>query len=112
MKLSHRIEKNVCVVAVIGNFALSNNDEISLYLEPLIENPNIKILLIDFEHVEVIDSKGAGLLASVFKKLSNIQKELVLCELNINCHSVLKTISLDQIIEIHQTQKEALTEKL
>ncbi len=111
MQLRHRLEKKVCVVSVIGNFALSNNDEISGYLAPLIEDPNIEVLLMNLEHVKVIDSKGAGLLASTFKKLASRQKELLLSNLNANCHSVLKTLSLDQIIEIHETEEIALSEK-
>ncbi len=112
MKLFHRIEKHVCVVNLIGNLALQENQAVKIYLNPLINDSNIKTLLLNLDKIEVIDSKGVGVIATTLQTLEELQKALVISNVNSNCLNVLKTLRLDRMIRIYETEEEALSEEL
>ena len=69
MVFNHRIDKSICVVSIEGNIALDGVNEAKEYLRPLLENKDVKGLLINFAQVNFIDSSGIGLIVSIFKTL-------------------------------------------
>jgi len=110
MKLSHRFEKDTCIVMMIGNLALSETDKVQEYLQPLIEKDEVKRILFNCQSVPVIDSRGIGLLAAVLQDLEQQKKELALCSLNKNCLNVLKALKLDKMIAIYESEESALSQ--
>ncbi|EGS2003440.1 STAS domain-containing protein [Enterobacter sp. SES19] len=72
----------------------------------VIEKSNKKILL-DFSHVDFIDSSCLGALVSILKSL-NGKGELVLCSLNSNTHDLFKLTRMDRIFSIKANRQDAL----
>ncbi|MDJ7507875.1 STAS domain-containing protein [Salmonella enterica] len=72
----------------------------------VIEQSNKNILL-DFSHVDFIDSSCLGALVSILKSL-NGKGELVLCSLNINIHNLFKLTRMDRIFSIRDNRQDAL----
>lgn len=72
----------------------------------VIEKSNKKILL-DFSHVDFIDSSCLGALVSILKSL-NGKGELVLCSLNSNTHALFKLTRMDRIFSIRANRQDAL----
>lgn len=110
MKLFHRIENKICVLSIVGNIALTETQELESYIKPLIGNHSISSILINCQNVEIIDSRGVGLLAAIFKDLEDVKKNLMLCELNSSALGVLKSLQLHKLISIKDSELEALSE--
>jgi anti-sigma B factor antagonist len=72
----------------------------------VIEKNNKKVLL-DFSHVDFIDSSCLGALVSILKSL-NGKGELVLCSLNSNIHDLFKLTRMDRIFSIKDNRQDAL----
>ncbi|ADO48831.1 STAS domain-containing protein [[Enterobacter] lignolyticus] len=68
---------------------------------------NNKNILLDFSHVDFIDSSCLGALVSILKSL-NGKGELVLCSLNSNIHNLFKLTRMDRIFSIRDNRQDAL----
>ncbi|MGL4225541.1 MAG: STAS domain-containing protein [Vibrio sp.] len=64
-------------------------------------------LLLDFSHVDFIDSSCLGALVSILKSL-NGKGDLVLCSLNSNILNLFKLTRMDRIFSIKDNRQEAL----
>ncbi|MBV8041223.1 STAS domain-containing protein [Pluralibacter sp.] len=64
-------------------------------------------VLLDFSHVDFIDSSCLGALVSILKSL-NGKGELVLCSLNVNIHNLFKLTRMDRIFSIKDNRQDAL----
>ncbi|WP_206212086.1 STAS domain-containing protein [Vibrio sp. HDW18] len=69
--------------------------------------PNNHHLLLDFSHVDFIDSSCLGALVSILKSL-NGKGDLVLCSLNSNILNLFKLTRMDRIFSIKDNRQEAL----
>lgn len=68
---------------------------------------NNKNVLLDFSHVDFIDSSCLGALVSILKSL-NGKGELVLCSLNSNIHNLFQLTRMDRIFSIKDNRQDAL----
>jgi len=66
-----------------------------------------KKVVLDFSHVDFIDSSCLGALVSIFKSV-NGRGELVLCSLNSNTHDLFKLTRMDRIFSIKTNRQDAL----
>jgi stage II sporulation protein AA (anti-sigma F factor antagonist) len=110
MKLFHRIEKETCVIAVVGNIALNETTELETYIRPFITDAKVKQIVLNCKNVEIIDSRGVGLLAAILKDLEDQQKDFILCHLNSAAYGILESLQLHKIIPVKPTEEEALAE--
>jgi anti-anti-sigma factor len=108
MVFSHRNDKNICVVSIEGNIALDGVNEAKDYLRPLLENPEIKGLLINFSQVNFIDSSGIGLIVSLFKTLQQKEAKFGLSNLSKKNEEIFSITRLNKILDIFPGEKEAL----
>ncbi|MGL4381512.1 MAG: STAS domain-containing protein [Vibrio sp.] len=72
----------------------------------VVEQNNHSVLL-DFSHVDFIDSSCLGALVSILKSL-NGKGELVLCSLNSNILNLFKLTRMDRIFSIKDNRHDAL----
>lgn len=66
-----------------------------------------KKVVLDFSHVDFIDSSCLGALVSILKSV-NGRGELVLCSLNSNTHDLFKLTRMDRIFSIKTNRQDAL----
>lgn len=78
-------------VVLTGQFDFSSHREFRQVCETLIVNPEIKELLIDFQHVVYLDSSALGMLLLLKEKINSTHKELAL----VNCRDAVR-----QVLEI------------
>ncbi len=109
MKIFHRIEEKNCIISVIGDLALTEPNEVRVYVNPFIKKTEIQTIILNCKNVNIIDSRGIGLIAALLKDLEEIQKQLILCHLNENCYNVLKTLKLNQLVKIYKSEEEAIS---
>lgn len=102
------MEKGACVISIAGNLALTETSELERYIQPILRDSGVKHILLNFKNVEIIDSRGVGLLAAILKDLEDQKKTLILCHLNKAIQGILESLQLNKIIPIKPTEAEAL----
>ncbi|MBF0288975.1 MAG: response regulator [SAR324 cluster bacterium] len=107
---SYRLEKDKLVFKMEGKLTQESSHAIKIQIRPLIEDPQIKGVVLNFASVNVIDSSGIALVISIFKALREQQAKLVLCELHGAAQASLMASQLNQIIPIYATEAEALAQ--
>lgn len=108
MKLMHRLEDQTCIITLIGNLALTETIVFQNYVQPLITEETNRHLLLNCEKVNIIDSRGVGLLAAILKDLEDLKKGFSLCGLNAANYKIMESLQLNQVIPIYASETEAL----
>ncbi|KIC71337.1 STAS domain-containing protein [Candidatus Protochlamydia amoebophila] len=65
-------------------------------------------LLLDFSGIDYLSSAGMRMLLSITKKLKTLSGKLVLCLVTVNVMDVLKMSGFDHVLELVQSEEEAL----
>ena len=107
--ISHRIEQNICIITIRGHLALNHADEAKAYAVPLINEPNVQGVIFNCEDMSNIDSNGIAYLVYTLKKLKDLSKSFSLCRLNSKTQKILAMLGLDRLLEIHETEDDALS---
>lgn len=109
MNLIHRMEEKTCVITLIGNLALSETANLRDYVQPLIHKETISHLLLNCKKVNIIDSRGVGLLAAILKDLEDLKKGFSLCALSEANYGIMDSLQLTQVIPVYSSEMEALS---
>ncbi len=83
------------------------SDEFKKQLYKLIDD-GTPLLLIDFTHINFIDSSGFGALVAVFNHARNHQVAFKLCSIASTVMSLIKITKLDQVLQIYPSLDEAV----
>ena len=108
MKVTHRVENNICIFDIEGNIVVEKVGKFKTYLNPFVNNQTCKGIVINFANVGVIDSSGIGVLVSIYKSLKKRQAKLVLYQLKPHNQEALELNQLESIIPMYPTKQEAL----
>lgn len=108
LKLSHRLENSVCVVALDGQLKMAGVAALESYLRPFLDDRKIQGILLNFDKVDLIDSSGIGLMISIRKTLQSRQAELALCGLSDRLERMLSIVGITSIFSIFPNELEAL----
>ncbi len=65
-------------------------------------------LVINLKEVEYMDSTGLGSFLFGIRQAERYDKDLVLCEIGSRIQSLIKIAHLDNVLEIYETEKEAI----
>lgn len=65
---------------------------------------DIKLILIDCNHVESVDSSGLGVLVRILKAVEQENARLVLCSLNETFQMLLSMTHMEDVFEIYASQ--------
>jgi anti-anti-sigma factor len=109
MEMSHRIENGVCFIQFNGNFVISTASEIKKYVEVFSNDSNIQAIILNCARVNVLDSTGIGLIASILKSLKNRDAQLRISNLTQRNLDILKMIEFDRKVPLVETEEEALS---
>ena len=96
---SYYIEQKVGVVLIRGKVIMHTIDQINKDLEPLIKDVKTGTLngiIIDFKHVEDIDSAGFGAICGKFLSLKKIGKKLCVVHLSKNVQNFFDKLELSK----------------
>ena len=96
------------VVSIAGEMDESNLESLKPQLDPLLNDMNVKTLLLDLRQLEFINSKGIGYLVSIHTHLSKDQRAIVLAGANEAVMDVISLVGLTSIIKYFNTMEEAL----
>ncbi|MCY4424115.1 MAG: STAS domain-containing protein [Acidimicrobiaceae bacterium] len=91
-----------------GRIDSSNSREFHTELEAVVADSDAALVL-DFEDVAYISSAGMRVILLTAKSLQKSGIKLALCSMNDSIREVFKISGFDKIIEIHESQAEALS---
>ena len=108
MKASHYFKNNICVVSVEGDISFKKIEEVEKYIIPLLDNENIKVMILNCEKVDRIDSTGFNLIITIYNALKKQQASFSFCCLNSENRELFEWQKLDKFIDSYSTEEEAL----
>jgi anti-sigma B factor antagonist len=78
-------------------------------LYKLVEEQDLRIIVLDFARVEYISSQMIGIVMGLHKKLNALpHSKLILCSINSKLMELLKITRLDRVLTVKKSQKEAI----
>jgi len=96
------------VVALAGEMDETNLEALKPQLDTLLNDPNVKFIVLDLSQLEFINSKGIGYLVSIHTHLSKDQREMILAGATEAVMDVISLVGLTTIIKYFNTIEEAL----
>jgi len=105
--ISDGASPNVKVVALMGEMDESSIEGLKQNLDPILNDTNIKSLILDLSKLKFINSKGIGYLVSIHTHLSKDQRVLILTGANEEVMDVITLVGLTTIIKYFNTVEEA-----
>ena len=110
MKLQQRVEKNVGIVALLGNLEIHEIADTKVSLKPLLENQAIQVILLDLHGVAHVDSAGIGLLIGLYHTTSSSGKKIMLCNTTKTVEQIFSMARLSKLMAIYPTVEAALAD--
>ncbi len=108
MELTHRIENDIHIMSIEGEMVWNKIQEITIDTNKLLEDTNLKALLVNLEKVTKIDSFGTTMLITFFKVSNEKQIPFALCHLSNNVYDVIQLAQLHKLLTIYEKEQEAL----
>ena len=109
MELSLERHGNALVAKFLGDLDLHTVPDVKRELEwEITGDPDINILIIDFNKLHFIDSTGIGLLLGRLRELEKRGGEMVFTGLNIHMRKILTIAGVLGLVKVQPTVKKAL----
>lgn len=108
MQIDTREISNILVVDMTGRLDTSTSGDAYDEMVRIAENSGNKVIL-NLDKLEFVSSAGLRVILTAAKLLRASSGELKLCHANGVVKEVLETSGFDQLIEIHDTEENAVT---
>jgi anti-anti-sigma factor len=95
------------VTALVGEMDESSLETVKPQLDPIMNDANVKYLILDLTKLSFINSKGIGYLVSIHTHLSKDQRELILAGASEEVMDVISLVGLTTIVKYFNTLEEA-----
>jgi len=110
-ELSASSTPQIKVVEVTGDLDEANIDKLKLVVEPLLDQPELDQIVLDFSKLRFINSKGIGYLVSIHTHVTKDTKILAIASANEAVMDVISLVGLTSIIPNYTSVEEAMTVK-
>ncbi len=110
MQLTTRTENQVCIISITGDLSIMPLSAFDLAdnICSITKETAITTVILNFSGVNDISSYGIGNIMKLYKELAQDGMKLILCELNINVRETFTLTGFDKLLNIYQTETEAL----
>ncbi|MBF0287615.1 MAG: STAS domain-containing protein [SAR324 cluster bacterium] len=108
MELTPRIVNNICIISLESQLTKYEVGDFLSSIYPLLDDSKVQGVLINLENVDYINSPGVGGIILIYKYLKRYEKLMKLCNLSEDARDVFETNGLHKIIEIYDTEEDAL----
>ncbi len=107
LKITHRIEDNVCILSLQNAINWRNTEELYFYTDTLLKKESPTAFIVNLEKIPRVDSSALGILLTIYKRMRRAQVPFVLCGLNSDIRETLQSLYLKQTFSIYDTEKDA-----
>lgn len=98
--MGHEVGTDYLIVRLSGRIAGEASIDLYREIKNLLEKYENKNLILDFSHLEFIDSSGLGFLVAVNSTLLKQGRSLTLASVPENLMGLLKITNLDRVLKI------------
>ncbi len=102
------MEDHLCIISVVGNFAHQEIEDLVSFIATSFDEMNPTGLILNLEQVTSIASSGLGTVKLLYNTALQKQIGFAICQPSTLVSNILKTVSMDQMFPIFQTETEAL----
>ena len=95
------------VAALVGEMDESSLETVKPQIDAVMNDANVKSLILDLTQLSFINSKGIGYLVSIHTHLSKDQRVLILAGANEEVMDVISLVGLTTIVKYFNTLDEA-----
>ena len=95
------------VVSLKGELDESVLDSLKTQLDPILDDSNILTMILNFQDLEFINSKGIGYLVSIHTHLSKDARKMIMVAASEAVMDVISLVGLTSIIPYFATMEEA-----
>jgi anti-anti-sigma factor len=107
LDIEHEGKDGVTVIYFFGKMDTGTSPEAEKYINQLIDDGEINILL-NFEELDFISSTGLRVILATGKKLTGSNGKLTMCNPNITVNDVLNMSGFNRMFGVFETENEAL----
>jgi len=108
MRYEIKKQGDIHVLYLYGNVTISEVGSLGDEMKERILKKEITYLIINFKEVSFIDSWGLSIIISIYKNIMMVSGILVACELCDDVKNFFSIIKLDTIINVYETEDEAI----
>ena len=108
MNITHTLEEQICKIKLEGQLALDAVKVAKDYIQPLLENTQIRLMIFDCAKVVFVDSKGVSLIMITNLALKQREAHFALVGLNEKIMEVFHLSGLVSHIRICASEQEAI----
>ena len=109
MKTTVKKQKKVYIIHLHSKRISSKNaKKLKEKLFDIIEKEFTKVLIINFQEVEFIDSTGVGVLVDAFQRMSKKDRSIKITKLQAPVHSLFEITRLNSLFDIFEDEKSAI----
>jgi anti-anti-sigma factor len=101
---------SVHVLHMKGEVDESNVTDMIQVMDPLVHDPDLKILIVDCDGLDYISSKAVGQFAAAYSTLNRNEKSIALASLGQTLFDIINLVGLNKLIPIYPSLDEAITD--
>ncbi len=102
-----RVEQNIGILTITGDFIVSETRHVSEYSEPLLKDPAIRGFIVNLNCLNRIDSSGIGMLIHWLNQGNQRPFKVLLCGVRESLIGFFETVGLDQVLPFYPSEAEA-----
>jgi stage II sporulation protein AA (anti-sigma F factor antagonist) len=102
------MQRGVLIIRVEGELDMHTVDEFREYADNMVHNARAKFVLFNFKGVSFIDSSGLGAILGRYKKINQVEGELLVSQAQPQVAKIFEVSGLLQLIKLFETDNLAL----
>ena len=106
MKAQIFIRKHILYVRLNGELDSSVSNSLRIKISELIDNYNIRFLVLNCEKLSFMDSSGIGFIIGRFNQLKGRNGKIFMCELDDVVKRIVRLSGISRIVSIKDTEEE------
>ena len=107
-QITTKAKENAYVVHMKGEIDVTNLPDLEVAVKPIVDNADVKILILDCKDLVFIDSKVVGYFAYLYSTLSHSERKILITAANETINDILTLVGLTAIIPQFLTIDDAL----
>jgi len=107
-QITTETKNNAYIVHISGEIDISNLSSLESIIKPIIDDTNIKAIVLDCKNLMFIDSKVVGYFAYIYTALNHSNRKIMIVAANEIINDILTLVGLTAIIPQFTTIEESL----
>jgi anti-anti-sigma factor len=108
VQITTEAKDNAYIIHMIGEIDVSNLSDLESIIKPIIDNANVKAIILDCKDLLFIDSKVVGYIAYLSTTFGHSERKLLIASANETINDILTLVGLTAIVPQFSTIDEAL----